>query len=116
MIPLGEVAAIDRHLLAFLPLEAPRSVQAEGDESGFVPSSCACSRNSDRDVRGGPTSHRSAVHVPDAAHLFRFTLKGTREDGASRIRDDDIPYAEPRRGSRHGLLTDSVWPRALDFG
>lgn len=98
----------------------PRSVHGEGDAHGFVAQLSAMFREAGTAMFVGDGSNRwCAVHVRDAARLFRLALEGAPAGAALHaVGDEGIPVREIAEAlaARLGLpVTGGVDPERLGF-
>jgi len=97
----------------------PRSVHGEGERHGFVPQLVGMFRESGTAMYVGEGTNRwSAVHVADAARLFRLALeRATPAAVLHAVGDEGIAVRTLAEalGERLGLPTESVGPERLGF-
>jgi nucleoside-diphosphate-sugar epimerase len=96
----------------------PRSVHGEGDAHGFIPRMIASAREKGVSGYVGDGAQRwPAVHVLDAAHLFRLALESAPAGSVLHaVGDEGVMTADIAAaiGTRLGMPTASV--TAEDFG
>ncbi len=97
----------------------PRSVHGEGDRHGFVAQLVRMYRDAGRAMYVGDGQNRwCAVHVADAAHLFRLALEGAPAGAVLHaVGDEGVPVCTLAEalGARLGLPTASVEPERMGF-
>lgn len=97
----------------------PRSVHGEGDRHGFIPQLVRMSRAAGTAMYVGDGTNRwCAVHVADAARLFRLALENAPAGTALHaVGDEGIPVRTIAEAlaARLDLPTTSVEPDALGF-
>ncbi|MBI4899604.1 MAG: 3-beta hydroxysteroid dehydrogenase, partial [Actinobacteria bacterium] len=97
----------------------PRSVHGEGDRHGFVPQLVRMFRAAGTAMYVGDGSNRwCAVHVADAARLFRLALESAPAGAALHaVGDEGIPVRTiaDALAQRLRLPTESVGPERLGF-
>ncbi len=124
--PAGARGENERVLLATVDQDVrpavvrlPRSVHGEGDGHGFVPQLVRMFRESGRAMYVGEGTNRwSAVHVADAARLFRLALEQAAPAAVLHAVGDEgiaVRTLAEALGERLGLPTESVGPERLGF-
>ncbi len=97
----------------------PRSVHGEGDKHGFVAQLAKMARDAGAAMYVGDGTNRwCAVHVKDAALLFRLALENAPAGTALHaVGDEGIPVKAiaTALAARMDLPTESVGPEALGF-
>ena len=97
----------------------PRSVHGEGDKHGFVAQLAMMARGAGASMYVGDGTNRwCAVHVKDAALLFRLALENAAAGTVLHaVGDEGIPVKAiaTALAARMGLPTESVGPEALGF-
>ena len=97
----------------------PRSVHGEGDKHGFVAQLAMMARGAGASMYVGDGTNRwCAVHVKDAALLFRLALDNAAAGTVLHaVGDEGIPVKAiaTALAARMGLPTESVGPEALGF-
>ena len=97
----------------------PRSVHGEGDKHGFVAQLAMMARGAGASMYVGDGTNRwCAVHVKDAALLFRLALENAAAGTVLHaVGDEGVPVKAiaTALAARMGLPTESVGPEALGF-
>ena len=97
----------------------PRSVHGQGDAAGFIPQVVGMFREAGAAMYVGEGTNRwCAVHVRDAAHLFRLALEGAPAGAALHaVGDEGIAVRDIAQalGERMSLPVESVEPERMGF-